>query len=289
MTALAAASTVASPFQAMRIGRKPDAMFEIRPGTISDYHALSRFHYRAARPATIARILVIDVSLSDTVGVLTVSMPTLNGRWRDLAWPDRFRSRDRAADTARINRELRTISRVIIDPRYRGLGLAAALVRAYLARPLTPATEAVAAMGAISPFFERAGMMPYTLAPHAREQRLAHALQATEIAAIHLLRMSSPSEWCHWSQPPWAVASVLRALQTWANASRTTRHLLAAPPHQLARAAAMALLARPIAYAHGRADLTPVPQAPLAHTRGPHVRTGQPVRPAAARRKAARR
>ena len=136
---------VASPFQAMRLARTPSAAPILRAGTMRDYHALARFHYRATRPATIARILTLDDPNHDEpVGVLVLSMPTLNGRWRDEAWPGRFRARDRSAAAARINRELRTISRVIIDPRYRGLGLAARLVRAYLSSPDTPATEAIA-------------------------------------------------------------------------------------------------------------------------------------------------
>ena len=105
-------------------------------------------------------------------------MPTLNGSWREQAWPGRYAGRDRTADTRRINTELRCISRVIIDPRYRGLGLATRLVRSYLAHPQSPATEAVAAMGGICPFFEHAGMTGYRVPMHAADARLADAIVA---------------------------------------------------------------------------------------------------------------
>lgn len=61
------------------------------------------------------------------LGVLVVSMPVLNSRLRPLAWPSRYRTGDRRADARRINRELRTLSRVIVDPRVRGIGLATRL------------------------------------------------------------------------------------------------------------------------------------------------------------------
>jgi hypothetical protein len=39
----------------------------IRPGTMSDYHALSHFHYRAGRPATVTRVLAMEVRCGDLV------------------------------------------------------------------------------------------------------------------------------------------------------------------------------------------------------------------------------
>ncbi len=151
----------------------------IEPGTQADMDALLPHHYIAGRPATrVGFLRAYDQTSDNLAGVLVVSMPTLCGVWRQQAWPGRYAGRDRKAATRRINAELRCISRVIIDPRYRGLGLATRLVRTYLDSPLTPATEAVAAMGSICPFFERAGMTAYRVPMHAADARLSDAIEA---------------------------------------------------------------------------------------------------------------
>ncbi len=208
-------------------------------GTIADYHALARFHYRAAAPATHVRVLrMMHEREPSPIGVLIVSMPTLDGAWRHLAWPGRYAARDghRAAAIRRLNRELRTISRVVIDPRWRGRGLATRLVRAYLRCPLTPATEAITAMGLWCPFFARAGMTAYPLPPRDADVRLSDVLAVAHLAPIDLLdaRVARRS----------AIAG---ALTRWSSASKTTRGLRGLA---LRQAAATALLARPVAYAH---------------------------------------
>lgn len=151
----------------------------IEGGTQADMDALLPYHYVAGRPATrVGFLRAFDHTHQNLAGVLVVSMPTLNGAWREQAWPGRYAGKDRKAAAGRINSELRCISRVIVDPRYRGLGIATRLVRAYLAAPMSPATEAVAAMGLISPFFERAGMTAYRVPMHAADARLADAVEA---------------------------------------------------------------------------------------------------------------
>jgi len=112
------------------------------------------------------------------VGVRVGGRPVLNCAIRDAALGDRYGSwlcpKQRAA---LINAEVRTISRVIIDPRWRGLGLSVRLVQHALATRTTPVTEALAAMGHVCPFFARAGMHAFPRPPHAYDQRLLDALQ----------------------------------------------------------------------------------------------------------------
>ena len=168
---------------------------QIEPGTIADYDALSRYHYRAGRPGTFERVLrAVYRRPGGTgkilAGVLVVSLPTRLGRWRELAWPGRY-GRPDSRTLARLNRDLRCLSRVVVEPRFRGIGLAGRLVRAYLADPITPATEAVAAMGAASPFFERAGMTPYRLGLVHDDQRLADAIDDCGFQAAGLLGLGA--------------------------------------------------------------------------------------------------
>jgi GNAT superfamily N-acetyltransferase len=111
------------------------------------------------------------------IGVLCVSRPTLNAWWRDAAWPGDYQAVPREVCAASINRDLRTISRVIVDPSWRAGGVGSALVRAYLKSPLTPRTEALSAMGRVCPLFERAGMRRIEGAPSARAADLTRELE----------------------------------------------------------------------------------------------------------------
>lgn len=211
----------------------------IDAGTLADYDTLARLHYRAATPATIERIFAaIDDTTGELAGVMLTSRPTLNGSWRRLAWPGRFDAGTKSEQAHRLNAELRTISRVVIDPRYRGIGLARRLVRRYLDAPDTACTEAIAAMGPVCPFLERAGMTPYPLTDQARDVRLRTRLDELELSVDDLLR------------PTDEVSELALVLRIWARKSASTRHLDAGPIETIARAAACALLAPPTAYAH---------------------------------------
>jgi GNAT superfamily N-acetyltransferase len=213
----------------------------------SAYASLARYHYRAGAPATCVLVLAARLR-GEHAGVLVVSMPTLNGAWR-RAWGDRYIGRDapgkrRAARD--LNAEVRTISRVIVHPRYRALGVATSLVRAYLRRPLTPRTETLAAMGRFCPFFERAGMRPVPLPAQPRHTRLRRALRA---CAVPLEQLADRDRAACLTRDP----RVRAALRTWAGASRGTRSLARRGRWvHLACLAAGALIARPIAYIHER-------------------------------------
>lgn len=232
----------------MRFMERARMDVDIRPGTGADYACLARFHYRAGAPATCATVLRLTDADENTIGVLVVSRPTLNGRWRKYAWPGRFDGPDKKRNAARINEELRTISRVVIDPRYRALGLATRLVGAYLDIAPTRATEAVATMGRACPFFERAGMTAYHLAPSICNARLADALHHGGIEPWELVEPRRASALLE--AQPWLV----RELRLWADSSGATRRHLGEPAHVLGYNAACAIVARPVAYAYGGAS-----------------------------------
>lgn len=178
-----------------------DDALQLSTGTMRDYHALSRFHYRSRRPATCLRVLTLrwdrpsvvgrylqrdDESM--IVGVLVESLPALACKLRDVALGGRYAQlgslRQRAAA---LNAEVRCISRVVVHPQWRGLGLSVRLVRTALDTATTPLTEALAAMGNVHPFFEKAGMTAYRRPPHAHDARLADALRG---AGLDLLQLS---------------------------------------------------------------------------------------------------
>jgi hypothetical protein len=68
-----------------------------------------------------------------------------------------------------------TISRVIIHPKYRGIGLGEKLVHDTLPQAGTPDVEAIAVMAKYNPFFEKAGMQ--RIAKSTPNKQTTHALQ----------------------------------------------------------------------------------------------------------------
>jgi hypothetical protein len=219
--------------------------------------ALAHLHYRAARPASVVRVLrAVRPATADTpdllAGVLAVSMPTLNASWRSQAWPGRFEHPCRPINAARLNQQVRRIARVIIAPHARGIGLASALVRSYLADPLTPVTEAVASMGALTPFFRTAGMTEYHLPRPAHDARLADALDHHHLTPAGLIH-ASPSTF---------TPLLRRELRRWAAHAKVRPDALADtdPLTPIAHHAACRLCAAPRAYAHTHTS---------AHNKGP--------------------
>lgn len=221
----------------------------IEEGTLDDYAALAHLHYRGGCPAVVVKILRamrtvprhVHPSRQLLAGVVLVSMPTLNARWRDRVWPGFFTTGSKPLNARRLNANLRTLTRAIVEPRSRGLGVASALVRAYLADPLTPGTEALAAMGSVCPFFERGGMTPYDMPSTPEDLRLLDALTHLGLtpAQLHTARIEAGS-------------LLARELSTWGKVCK-----LVGPGRpaietirRLTPIAACRLCSRPRAYAH---------------------------------------
>src|SRR3954464_9386701 len=87
-------------------------------GTPRDYAQLERFHYLPGRPATWAGVWVVRYA-GRLAAVAVLSYPTVNSGARDRAlgmvgWPV-------ARKLALVNRDVRTISRVVVHPQFRGV------------------------------------------------------------------------------------------------------------------------------------------------------------------------
>lgn len=160
---------------------------EIGRGGPGDYEKLARFHYVAGRPGTWAGVWVARykscqlpvVSCERPDGAIGSSVFTRNSQlvtrnssrivaiavlsWSPLGCTAResvlHLKRFAMAERARwINKNLRTISRVVVHPQFRGVGLGSELVRRILQECPTRYVETIAAMGKVHPFFEKAGM-----------------------------------------------------------------------------------------------------------------------------------
>ena len=82
-----------------------------------------------------------------------------------------------------IDRGFSRISRVIVHPKYRGIGVGTMLVRETLKLAGTPYVEALAVMARYNPFFEKAGMKRIEYRPRS-EELVGRALRELERLGI---------------------------------------------------------------------------------------------------------
>ncbi len=240
---------------------KPEDQLHLTRGDLRDYTQLAEYHYKANRPATATRVLTLQhhqPAVSgrylgrpcehQLVGVLVESLPSLNCQLRDWALHARYRTLKNARDRAvALSAELRCISRVVVHPQWRGLGLAVRLVKASLSDPQTPFTEALAAMGRVHPFFERAGMTAYRRPPHPFDARLADAFQSVGIEPASLAAMRQTYtriQALPHTQRQWLLKELLR----WRRASSAGKATADADLISLLRCASDRLHSEPVYY-----------------------------------------
>jgi len=156
---------------------------QVVPGGRADYERLAACHYRGGSLGPYAAIYALRPPASlagwldtETIGVIVYTMPTVGLELRNGATGGLFAGLDRATRTRLLNRNFRRIARVIIEPRFRSLGLAVRLVRETMPMLGVAVIEAQAVMGRVNPFFAKAGMTAYEPGPSERSARMAEAL-----------------------------------------------------------------------------------------------------------------
>ena len=120
---------------------------QIVPGCRDDYERLAHYHYRDSKPGSYTAMFALKSAQSDrlcrqTVGVIVYKMPTPGAELRNVATGGLFTGFDRATQLVLLNKNVRCINRVIIEPRFRTLGLASRLVRETMPRMNVPIVEA---------------------------------------------------------------------------------------------------------------------------------------------------
>ncbi len=128
----------------------------IEQGSMEDYKALAEFHYRnvTAHPAPI-KIFALKRTDDELAGVIVYSYapPQVFGRRLALG---------KVLSIYELNKEVANISRVVLHPKYRSIGLGAYLVRETLPLCGRHYVETMAVMAQYNPFFEKAGMKKIT-------------------------------------------------------------------------------------------------------------------------------
>lgn len=120
----------------------------LQVGTSQDYKVLSQFHYRSHRLNAPKKIFTLKRK-TELCAVIVYSWPS----------PLMFgRSRVFKGTYCEVRQKFSTISRVVVHPKYRSIGLGERIVHETLPLCGTEHAETIAVMAKYNPFFERAGM-----------------------------------------------------------------------------------------------------------------------------------
>ena len=166
---------------------------EIVPGDLGDHRQLAAYHYRDGRLAAVKRVFSLRANGSPgtaetrPAGVIVYAMPNPRVELRNVATGDIFSGLDRQTELSLINHNVRLISRVIIEPRFRGIGLASRLVRETMPMMEVPIVEALGVMPLVNPFLERAGMKAFEPRVAAHHVELTEAFGAVGIEEQDLI------------------------------------------------------------------------------------------------------
>ena len=122
----------------------------VEEGTREDYKKLAGFHYRDSRLFAYQKVFVLKRG-EETAGVIVYGSPPIAVSGRRKAFGRNLSIRE-------INRDLTRISRVVVHPKYRTIGLGVKIVAETLPLAGKPYVETIAVMAKYNPFFEKAGM-----------------------------------------------------------------------------------------------------------------------------------
>lgn len=160
---------------------------EVTVGSMEDYRDLSHYHYRDGRPACVKAVFVLRPRRPlgsfgrRSAGVVVYTMPNPRVAMRTVATGGLLAGLDRQTGLTLLNRNVRCIARLIIEPRFRGVGLAGRLVRETMPRMNVPMIEALGVMPLVNPFLERAGMKAFQPKVPVEHVELIEALSAVGI------------------------------------------------------------------------------------------------------------
>jgi hypothetical protein len=160
---------------------------DIEPGLIQNYHQLARFHYRCSTVGPTAGVWVIRnrkpsrYDSDQRVAVIVYTYPAPNLAVRNVITQNFFARPDKSAGVSLLNRHVRCISRVIVDPRWRNLGLASWLVRKTMPLLNVAMIESMALMGQFHPFLENAGLRRFIPPQNPKTEKLITAMESLNI------------------------------------------------------------------------------------------------------------
>jgi ABC-type ATPase with predicted acetyltransferase domain len=133
----------------------------VEQGATEDWRRLAGFHYRSHKIAGPRKIFCLKRG-DELCGVIVYCYPPPTCFGRKLALLPKMNMKE-------LNEKLSIISRVVVHPKYRTIGLGVKLVRETLAKAGTPYVEMPAVMAKYNPFAEKAGMQKIAEQPPPKE------------------------------------------------------------------------------------------------------------------------
>jgi GNAT superfamily N-acetyltransferase len=122
----------------------------------SELLELEKFHYRGSNPGIIRKCFKAIIKKELAAGIVYV-FPHFSLKGRNIAMPE-YRGKTTSKLVKKINRKISRISRVVVHPKFRSIGLGAEIVRRTLPKAPTKIVETLAVMARYNGFFENAGM-----------------------------------------------------------------------------------------------------------------------------------
>jgi len=133
---------------------------QVVEGTVQDWRRLAGFHYRSHKIAGPRKIFCLKRG-EEFCGVIVYCYPPPTCFGRRLVMLK--------MSMKELNEKLSIISRVVVHPKYRTIGLGVKLVKETLAKAGTPYVEMPAVMAKYNPFGEKAGMQKIVEQPPPKE------------------------------------------------------------------------------------------------------------------------
>jgi ABC-type ATPase with predicted acetyltransferase domain len=119
---------------------------------------LEKFHYRGSNVGIVRKCFKATIQGEIGAGIVFV-FPHFSLKGRNIAMPE-FRGKTTSEMVRKINENISRISRVVVHPKFRSIGLGTEIVRRTLPCAPTKIVETLAVMARFNPFFEHAGMIP---------------------------------------------------------------------------------------------------------------------------------
>jgi DNA polymerase elongation subunit (family B)/ABC-type lipoprotein export system ATPase subunit len=129
---------------------------KVEVGEKADYERLKKFHYRQAALGALKKVYKCTYQ-HEVVGVIVVCYPHLALKGRNVALKNTLAKMTKE-NCEILNRDFDYLARVIILPKFRGIGLSQFMLKEYFKLTDAKYAETLAVMANYNPFFEKAGM-----------------------------------------------------------------------------------------------------------------------------------
>ena len=193
----------------------------LREGRKRDYAAFAHWHYLGGGLGPVDRVFIAEHQ-GRPIGIAVFGFPHLHLKSRENVLPEACHSRSIKREGASfLNANVRLLQRIIVHPRYRGIGIAVRLLQHSLQNLGKPYVECLAQMGPFSGFLEGAGFKHIgEVDPPNTVKRLREYMRRNQIKPEDLFQDNLPEH-----AKRLLKSFVTRRIQTGSGAGRRSGHI----------------------------------------------------------------